>query len=493
MINLQAKNRVLALYREGSSAYEKVTPEEYKQLFYAIRSHIISDKKEWVDAVGNFLLYGTCAFDRFIGLRPEYVSDEMYNMFCEYLSTLQKLDGKFYGRTYSFYLEKVKWQIFRRCNLLPYNEEMGVFLNQCEEELNRLILPKSEVHIVENLINAKNDVKNLINDIRNSQISTKIHTSLPFKLANTDATIVLNVNGLNVKVSITNHSQGSSLPGVSVTKGSTMSVSGPSRWTTTTCELDIEANCLMDGLEHKSSVTLQKKEDNRYWITAFDFTYQVISILWMHFQQNEIMSATWPPLPNDIHYIDYCVVGRSVKYDSERSTNPALIYHFAPLKKAPQHYEFNEDMPNWSVYAYQFAKVYAQSGQLKESIFWLNVSVEALIEEFIQKVATSKEKLAEIEGEERKYDTAEEILAEQYPEMKGKVKWPDIVIHTSVYTKLKRSIKESSLSDSQKEILKKYSQVSSKRNTLFHGGSIDIGVDDVEKAFNAYDWLREKL
>lgn len=376
---------------------------------------------------------------------------------------------------------------------MPYDEEIEIFLTQCEDNVTKLIMPKTEERIVDNLEIKRNEVVGLIKDIRNGHVRTKIHTSLPSKLTNADAIIVLKVNGVNVKVNICNHSQGSSLPGISIKEGSTMSVSGPSMWTTTTCELDIEAECLMDGLEYKSSVTLQKKEDNRYWIAAFDFTYRVISALWMYFQQKEIMSTTWPPLPNDIHYIDYCVVGRNGKYDSERSTNPALIYHFAPLKKAPQHYEFNEDMPNWSVYAYQFAKVYAQSGQLKESIFWLNVSVEALIEEFIQKVATSKEKLAEIEGEERKYDTAEEILAEQYPEMKGKVKWPDIVIHTSVYTKLKRSIKESSLVDSQKEILKKYSQVSSKRNTLFHGGSIDIGVDDVEKAFNAYDWLREKL
>ena len=42
-----------------------------------------------------------------------------------------------------------------------------------------------------------------------------------------------------------------------------------------------------------------------------------------------------------------------------------------------------------------------------------------------------------------KFNTAEEILTEQFPEMKGKVQWPKTVIHTSVFIKLKRAVKMS--------------------------------------------------
>lgn len=89
--------------------------------------------------------------------------------------------------------------------------------------------------------------------------------------------------------------------------------------------------------------------------------------------------------------------------------------------------------------------------------------------------------------------TAEEIICEQFPEMKGKVKWPDTVIHTSVFTKLKRAIKESGMAISSKEVMTRYSQISAKRNELFHGGSSEISLTDVEKAFGAYKWLKEKL
>ena len=115
------------------------------------------------------------------------------------------------------------------------------------------------------------------------------------------------------------------------------------------------------------------------------------------------------------------------------------------------------------------------------------------VEEFCQKVATSEDLLAEIEREEHKFDTAEEILTQQFPDMKGKVKWPNIVIHTSVFTKLKRAVRMSNKVHLQKDILKKFSQVNAKRNDLFHGGNVDIEVEDVEKAFNAYEWLKGHL
>lgn len=490
MINLRAKNRILTLYRGKPESYDKVTKDEYKQLFYAVRFHIESGNEEWANAVSLFLLNGARIFDRFSGFRSDYVDNDMYNMFCEFLKILRKLDTKLYSHSYWLYLDEVLWRIFRECNLSPYTETMEDFLNICEEEISKLSIP---VEIPEELRNRKNEIVALIHDIRNRQIKTTIHTTLPFKLTNTDSTIILKVDEVNVKATITNHSQGCSLPGISIKEGTTMTVSGPSRWATTTCEVEIETDSFMDGLEIRSSVSLQRKEDKRYWNAAFDFTYKVLSAIWMYTQQYEDVVASWPPLPNDIHYVEYSVASGNKGYDRMYSTNPALVYNVNPLRKTPQHYVINEELPTWSVYAYYFAKVYAQSGQLKESIFWLNVSVEALVEEFIQKVATNKAMLTEIAAEEHKFDTAEEILIEQYPEMKGKVNWPKIVIHTSVYTKLKRALRISSKSNIQKEILKHYSQVASKRNTLFHGGSVDIKIDDIEKAFNAYAQFKEKL
>lgn len=493
MQNLQTKNRILTLFEGGNQAYERVSKEEYRQLYFSVRSEIGKDGKKLNLAIGEFLLHGAMKYNRFIGLRPQSVDEEYYDMFCNFLDSLQKFDGTFTGRTYFLHLDRIIWDLYRNCSLLPYNEEIEVLLKDYENEIENLVLPAGSEKVVNNLKVKKSEVLELIRAIRNGKIKTAIHTSLPFALTNTKAEFNVIIDGVRTHVKVRNHSQGSSLPFASITEGSSMTTTGPSKWSTTACDLDIVADCLMDGLELKECVTLQKKEDERFWTAVFDFTYRTVSKIWMFMQQHDDVKGTWPPLPNDLHYLQYRVFSGDKEIDSEGTTNPALVYHVRPLNKPMQCYEITDDSYDWSQYAYQFAKVYAESGQLKEAIFWLNVSVEALIEEFILKVATTTELRQEIEGEEHKFDSAEAILVQQFPEMAGKVMWPDTVIHTSVFTKLKRAVAHTSLASQKKEIIKNYQKVNAKRNALFHGGSIDITIEDVEKAFNAYGWLKDRF
>lgn len=492
---IQAKNKIIAIWKDGDSAYMKVNQEEYKQMYYAVRSHLKGGNRDWQIALGCFLFHGAISYDRFVELRPKVVNEMQYDMFCRFLNTLQKMDGKYMGRTAFFHLEKIKWDIYKECGLKPYNEVQEEFLAQCENKVLGVTIPDEDENVANHITKHKEDLLELIDKIKSGSIRTAIHTTLPYKLTATDSEIKLMMDGVEVDVKTKHHSQGSSIPIAQVADGSTMTTTGPSKWTTTTCELIIEAHCLIDALEEQPKVILRGGEDDGgYWNSLYDFTFKVAYSIWTHVQQHNDIAGSWPPLPNDIHYIDYCVYAGDKQYDYESLTNPALVYHFTSLKKPTAVIEIGEKQKSQlSVYAYLFAKVYAESGQLKEAIFWLNVSVESLVEEFIQQIATKKEVLAEIEGDEHKFDTAEEILANQFPEMKGKVKWPNTVIHTSVFTKLKRAMKYSGLTVNQKEVIKKYSQVNAKRNMLFHGGDAIIDVNDVEKAFGAYDWLRKNL
>ncbi len=494
MIDITAKNRILTLWKEGGYAYEKVKKEEYKQMYYAVLQQMDKGNAEWRNAVRSFLFHGAYVYDRFVGLRPKVESDEEYDMFCRFVNTLQKLDGKEQRRTACFNLDRIRWNVFTECSGMLCDSEIEVFLQECEEKIAAISVIGDEkvARIIED---KKTELRGLIADIREGRIRTKIHTTLPFKLTNTDATVSLKIDGVNVEVSLNNHSQGSSLPMASIAEGSTMTTTGASKWTTTTCELDIEAHCLIDGLQELPRVTVRDVEqDKGYWNAVFDFTYRVVSAIWMHVQQREAVSGSWPPLPNDIHYLQYTICAGDKEYDMELSTNPALVYQVTSLKKEPKHYDIAEEgSTSWSAYTYLLARQYAESGQLKESIFWLNVSVEALVEEFVRRVATTEDVLNEIEGEDHKFDTAEEILSEQFPEMKGKVVWPDTTIPVSVFTKLKRAVKLGGLAVSQKDVRKRYSMIHDKRNSLFHGRENKITVEDVEKAFGAYVWLREKL
>ncbi len=492
---IKARNKVFDLWKEGDLAYKKVSQEEYKQLYYAILSHLKEDNRDWQAAVGDFLIHGAISFDRFVELRPKVADEEQYDMFCRFLNTLQKLDGKFMGRTAFFHLQKIRWDLFKKCSLKPYCEAQEELLAQCEKEARGIPEFNGDANVAVHLEQQKKDLLEFIESIRTGSIRTVIHTTLPYKLTSGDAKIKLMVDGVNVEVKAKHFSQGSTIPATRVAQGVTMGTIGPSRWTTTICELLIEAHCMTDMLEERPKVILRGGDDNGgYWTSVFDFTFNVVYAIWAYIQQQEDVPGSWPPLPNDIHYIDCHICANGKEYDHELTTNPALVYHFTPLKKPTTDIEIGGGIkPQWSVYTYMFAKLYAESGQLNEAIFWLNVSVEALVEEFIQRIGTTKEIMDEIEGEEHKFDSAEEILSLQYPEMRGKVKWPDTVIHTSVFTKLKRAIKLGGVTISQKEVFKRYSQVNARRNTLFHGGEVEISVDDVKRSFEAYGWLKDHL
>ena len=98
-------------------------------------------------------------------------------------------------------------------------------------------------------------------------------------------------------------------------------------------------------------------------------------------------AGMWTPLPNDIHYIDSKVLVNGKEYDGEFATNPALVYRVTSLNKPPKRYEIADEETCWSDFAFMLAKVYGESGQMKEAVFWENVAMEALVEEFVRRTA----------------------------------------------------------------------------------------------------------
>ena len=73
---IQAKNKIMALWKEGGMAYEKVKQEEYKQMYYAVLPHLKDKNQEWQRAVGDYLIYGAMSYDRFVGQRPKVADEE---------------------------------------------------------------------------------------------------------------------------------------------------------------------------------------------------------------------------------------------------------------------------------------------------------------------------------------------------------------------------------------------------------------------------------
>ena len=265
-----AKNKILSLWKEGGLAYEKINQEEYKQIYYAVLSHLKGGNNEWNQAVGEFLKHGAMSYDRFYGLPPKVADDEQYDMFSRFLNTLKKIDGNYLGRTAFFLLHRIQWDIYSSCSLKPSDENLEESLTECVKDVQSITVPEDNPKVFANIEKMKVDLLELINNIRLGHIRTTIHTTLPYKLANTDSTIHMTMDGI----------------------------------TTTTCDLTIEAHCLIDLLKGSPKVILRGGADNGgYWTEVFNFTYKVVCMIWAYVHQHEDVSGSWPPLPNDIHYL----------------------------------------------------------------------------------------------------------------------------------------------------------------------------------------------
>lgn len=226
---IQAKNKIMALWKEGGMTYEKVRQKEYTQMYYAVLPYLKDRNQEWQRAVGNFMMYGAMSYDRFAGQRPKVAEEEQYEMFCRFLNTLQKKDGGYMGRTAFFHLHKIQWDIYRECSLMPYDDEQEAFLAQCENMVKEIEIPQEDANVARHLEQLKGDVLGLIESIRGGEIRTSIRTKLPYKMTNTDAEIHLVVDGIEVEVKAKHQSQGSTIPIAKVVEGSTMTTTGPSK------------------------------------------------------------------------------------------------------------------------------------------------------------------------------------------------------------------------------------------------------------------------
>lgn len=98
----------------------------------------------------------------------------------------------------------------------------------------------------------------------------------------------------------------------------------------------------------KALELMTKAAEKGYWNAVYDFTFRVVTQIWTSLQKHDELAGMWPPLPNDIHYIDSKVLVNGRKIDGEFSTNPALVYRVTSLKKAPKWYEIAEEDIYWS-------------------------------------------------------------------------------------------------------------------------------------------------
>ena len=496
-----ARRRLLELFQQEDPAYAKLTKEEYKELYYAIKPHIpIKDARLNV-ATQRFLYYGAQKFDKFCIPTPYATTEDDFLNFKLFLASLWELEGANSINAPSLEIHKLKWEIYRKFNLCRLDEKQRNELDQYLTIVTSLGNPSiSQIREKEHeFIQEQNKLIHLIQGASLGTLQSSITTRLPYKLTDEKTSISLCLQEVPIEVKITPHYLGSSDSFFNTNVNSTIEDSSATRWQNFYSDITITIYSIIDDSKWCPSLILTPTTtttDNidPSWNFLFQITYEILEKLWWYFKTQNFNTCKWNPTPKDIPYIQYIVRKEEEQIVYKVLANPANTYILHNNNSQEKHYDIKqlEDI-RWSKKCYIYATIYSEVGLYQETIFWLNVSIEALIEDFIQSVITDKAQLEELLTGSAIFERAEEYLSRQFPAMKGMVQWPKDKSHLSVYTKIKRVIQYSKLPLSSKDFLAHYSQINSDRNVLFHGSPLKIQYEKIKKAFYSYNWLYDKM
>lgn len=496
---LNAKHKLSELSEQNiREEYENLSKDEYKFIFYSIRNHIPFKDKILNIAVKKFLYYGSIKFNKFSIPSSIVSTEDDFINFKLFLSALWGMEGKESGNAPTQEIHKLKWEIYNRFNFKKIKEDDSVELNKYLNRLNLLSIPDFYKEKIVEFDEQKQKLSLLILGMLSNTLLTKIKTRLPYKFSNKRTFISFEMDDVNVEVEIIPHYLGCNDSFLQVDLNSTMESSGASRWQNFISEINITLKGLVDDSRSVPSLMLIASKDDdcidENWNYLFDITYRIIENLWWHFKKNNIVTSNWTPAPKDIPFIEFSQWNRETQIEFKLMSNPSNVYHIGNNNVEFEKYNIKYlKEVKWNTKSYLYAQIYSEIGQYKEALFWLNVATESLIDDFINSVITDEKLLSELSGNVSSFESAESILSQQFPEMKGKVKWPNSTRHPSVYTKISKVIKECKFPLSEKEVLSKYSNINSERNKLFHGIPLDIQANKLKKAFDAYEWLMTKI
>lgn len=489
-----AKRKVKDLFSDynknkSNSIYNMLKENEVVQIYNALSNKLPKKDHKFKQAFIYFIYFTSIKFDRFNNLRP-IDTEELFRKYQTMLSCLRKLEPVAYLYSWYMMMNIIRWEVYRKCANKAYNIEIETFLNEKVTALNKIKVREVTQQSAANIELIRKKIIEFINGFKSGYI-TNVRTELPYKLIHKNSTFHFYIDGIEVDASIENKLTGSPLPSLKFSQDATLDEMVLSKNSYSQSILTLQFHCFIDTGINLESISYPNKEEFS-WNYLFDFTYKAIRSIWNHLQSIGDDFVTWPPLPQDIGSIDWSIASSQSVYDSGTFTNPATGFRISSNKRGGCHYEFNDESQMlWSDNAYYYARLYAKAGQFEETIFWINVSVESLIDEFLRQISPDSAIYEKLSNQESKFQSAEEILAEQYPDMEGKVTWPNLLIPASVFTKLKRALEYLKQSKEQtKEITRHYSLISKKRNQLFHGGSHDIQAKDIDCVFESYHKLK---
>ena len=262
--------------------------------------------------------------------------------------------------------------------------------------------------------------------------------------------------------------------------------------------MELEFQCLIDYDAWTPSLLELGSEPLPFdgWAKGFTLAFQVIDDLVWRVRIEYGGESQWIPAPRDISASTFEILsdGQRVAWKLKE----AAFMRMFPKTEEELEIELGQlqSIP-WYIKCRSLAVMYLEIGETNEALFWLNAGIESLFQNRFKEIAltTGRTNLEdELNSPNVYWNKAEESVKKQFPELAGKIEWPDSKSHVSLYKKLKCLHTFVPMKTSVKELTAKYNKISKHRNSLVHG-VIDqrLPADVVKEALSSFDWINENF
>jgi hypothetical protein len=453
-------------------------------------------------AVRKFLYYGCVQFDRWNVPTPFTVSPDSHEKFSSFLNSLMAVEPIGSVNLSIFHVHEQKTKLFdkhayvsgRQSWSLPEPGTLREYID-CTRHLPEPI----DIGMRTEFVKQRDELLNVIRAMEDDSLTTVFSTALPYPICTRDMRLTGTWRKLRFSVLLEpefRSAEGFETEGDGITRPM-----GSTRWQAGRTKVAIHFTGLVDG--NAWTPAMRAIEGNESPVSGWPSCYTICfallyDISWQVRNQDDGIADLWPPSPRDISAIElYMLTPQDERLDYKMMQ---LGMWRTEVGQAGD--RMDVDLGEVVLPAYWkrcriTAASYLSLGDTRESLIWLNIGVEALIDERICEMAEASGNpaaLAIITGKKSVWLEAEQIVSRQFPEVAGRIRWPDTEVHQSKYTQIKLAHEHFRLRSSKNQANRNYSNISQDRNSLIHGSSVElVPVDRVLEAMGAFDWLAENF
>jgi len=492
----EIEKRVLAMFPPGVELldiYRNYDDEEYIKILNSVDDfHWFSGKPSHYSWFA-FLYSGCLTLNRWTAPLP-FVKSDILATFRRFIEALIIAENGVSDNTPMFLLQEIISEIFTSFDCIPLESierrKVGIFL----DKIAAINPPKNTEKNTE-FLREKDKNLTIISGLLGGNIQTKITTHLPYIVHKSTLSMTFSWQGISIKSKLSpTFLQSESL----VSSNIPNQPISPSRWQAGITKVELEFQCLIDYDAWTPSLLELGSEPLPFdgWAKGFTLAFQVIDDLVWRVRIEYGGESQWIPAPRDISASTFEILsdGQQVAWKIKE----AAFMRMFPKTEEELEIELGQlqSIP-WYIKCRSLAVMYLEIGETNEALFWLNAGIESLFQNRFKEIAlaTGRTNLEdELKSPNVYWNNAEEIVKKQFPELAGKIEWPDSKSHVSLYKKLKYLHTSVPMKTSVKELHAKYNKVSKHRNSLVHG-VIDqrLPADVVKEALSSFDWINENF